>query len=187
MAISIFVSNLAASREVGKSVPATASSGATCACIRNSRPSGRLCPDGYGDPERRPEARLPGPGRAAPSTAAWRDLPGGGWTYIGTRATYAIRLLERLRHPRSISARCGHAAIPRLRRELDPEAETTRWDIHKYVLVLDDSLREQIEAQSQSYPKRTSAGSIAVDASADQAGEGGSSPTPALQPEAVVT
>lgn len=49
---------------------------------------------------------------------------------------------------------------------------------HKYALPLDDAMRRQIEPLRQPYPKR--AGSIAADAPAAQAGEGGSTPTPAL-------
>lgn len=52
---------------------------------------------------------------------------------------------------------------------------------HRYLMPLDKEMRKQIAPLAKPYPKR--AGSIAVDALAIQAGEGGSIPTPALQAE----
>ena len=54
---------------------------------------------------------------------------------------------------------------------------------YKYLMPLDVEMRARILPLAQPYPKR--AGSIAADAPAHQAGEGGSTPTPALQHEAV--
>ena len=50
---------------------------------------------------------------------------------------------------------------------------------HRYLMPLDDAMRQQIEALRKPYPKR--AGSDTKDTPAIHAGEGGSSPTPALQ------
>ena len=50
---------------------------------------------------------------------------------------------------------------------------------HMYLLPLDSDIRCRILPLAQPYPKR--AGSIATDALAHQAGEGGVTPTPALQ------
>ncbi len=49
---------------------------------------------------------------------------------------------------------------------------------HKYVYPLDSAMRAQIEPLRKPYPKR--AGSIASDATANQAGKGGATPTSAL-------
>jgi len=49
---------------------------------------------------------------------------------------------------------------------------------HRYLMPLDSEIRQRILPLSKPYPKR--AGSIVADAPADQAGEGGAEPTPAL-------
>lgn len=49
---------------------------------------------------------------------------------------------------------------------------------YKYACTLDQTLRPMLETMSKPYPKR--AGGVRGDTPADQAGEGGSSPTPAL-------
>jgi len=50
---------------------------------------------------------------------------------------------------------------------------------HKYLMPLDKEMRERIEPLRKPYPKR--AGSIDSDATSDQDGKGGASPTSALQ------
>lgn len=53
---------------------------------------------------------------------------------------------------------------------------------HKYVMPLDDDMRKRIAPLAKPYPKRTRAGSDTTDTPANHAGEGGSTPTPALHP-----
>jgi hypothetical protein len=57
--------------------------------------------------------------------------------------------------------------------------KTAPSDKHKYLMPLDEEMRYKVSKLSKPYPKR--AGSIANDVPAHQAGEGGATPTPALQ------
>lgn len=52
---------------------------------------------------------------------------------------------------------------------------------HKYVMPLDDAMRQQIALLAKPYPKRPRAGSLDSEASVSHTGEGGATPTPALQ------
>lgn len=49
---------------------------------------------------------------------------------------------------------------------------------HRYLMPLDDEMRAKIAPLARPYPKR--AGSIASDATANHAGKGSATPTPAL-------
>jgi len=51
---------------------------------------------------------------------------------------------------------------------------------HRYLMPLDDGMRQKISKLAKPYPKKPRAGSIDVDASGHQPEEGGSTPTPAL-------
>lgn len=51
---------------------------------------------------------------------------------------------------------------------------------HRYLMPLDDDMRRRIAPLAKPYPKR--AGSIASDATANHADQGGANPTPALSP-----
>lgn len=90
-----------------------------------------------------------------------------GWTYVGRSDPQAD---VHGTHKRSLSARYGSIA---------GAAYTKTTPKHKYLYPLDAEMRARIAPLAKPYPKR--AGSIAANAPADRAGEGGSAPTPALQ------
>lgn len=105
-----------------------------------------------------------------------------GWIYTGeggAKTEYVIG--GRVIHCRDYSAaKYGAAAfgrqIPRSRFE---HAQIIKAPPkHRYLLPLDDGMRDLVSTMAKPYPKR--ARSIAVDASANHAEEGGSSPTRAL-------
>lgn len=107
-----------------------------------------------------------------------------GWLYLGKvglgGGTPRYRVRGRIMHSRTICDRGWHAQLAWLRANVDPRTQkilTT--GKHKYVLPLDGEMRAKLAPLAQPYPKR--AASIGVDAPADQAGEGGSTPTAALQ------
>ena len=104
------------------------------------------------------------------------------WIYLGASAQPYLRVRGRIEHPRTLYDRYGRQgqSVPWLRQHVDPRAERVAMPAKlKYVWAYEATLRRQLEAISQPYPKR--AGSIEGDAPGLQPGEGGSSPTPALQ------
>lgn len=99
----------------------------------------------------------------------------GGWLYLGeTAPTDQYWYKGKWRHPKTFRSRWSNlyhldlAALPK-RRTLPK---------YRYAMPLDRAMRVQIEPLHKPYPKR--AGSIASDAPANQAGEGGAIPTSAL-------
>lgn len=110
-----------------------------------------------------------------------------GWYYVGLSAKdYMIVDQSGHRwHSRVVSSKGWKNHFGSASRAIRP-SEGTRIDIpgkYTYLLPLDAETRARIEPLARQYPKR--AGSIAADAPADQVGEGGSSPTSALQTTAV--
>lgn len=105
-----------------------------------------------------------------------------GWTYTGESIHSWLRVAGRVRHPRAIVVTYGTQALPWLREHVDPVAAAVSMPPkYRYVCVLDKSdnaLVARVAAMRKPYPKR--AGSIGADVPAHQAGEGGSTPTPAL-------
>lgn len=101
-----------------------------------------------------------------------------GWIYTGVseaRHATQLRLASgELIHKRTATARFGTSvasAIP-------GSVRSPVMDKHKYLMPLDDEMRDRIAPLAKPYPKR--AGSTASDATATHAGEGGAIPTPAL-------
>ena len=104
------------------------------------------------------------------------------WIYTDSNPTHAYELNGQRFHPKSLHSKygIGGQSIPWLRANIDPNACRIKNGVkHKYVMPLDAEMRARIAPLAKPYPKR--AGSVDVDTSADQAGEGGSNPTPALQ------
>lgn len=96
------------------------------------------------------------------------------WLYVGTtpidhRVWDGVRWL----HRRTMHARYGHS----------PTAGQQVKEVfkHKYLMPLDAEMRAKILPLAKPYPKRTCVGSVASDTGADQALEGGATPTPTLQ------
>lgn len=105
----------------------------------------------------------------------------GNWLYLGPAATAYYRVNGRRWHGRSLGSKYGKGgqSIAWLREHVDPEAERVKCQPkHRYAMPMDAAIRRRVSADAQPYPPR--AGSAPVDTPADQAGEGGSTPTPAL-------
>ena len=106
------------------------------------------------------------------------------WLFLGEANQPYIKVKGEVVHPRSLYERYGRGgqSIPWLRKHVDPNARKVPMPNKiKYVYPFDATVRQHLTAVAKPYPKRTSAGSIAVDAPAIQTGEGGSNPTSALQ------
>lgn len=104
-----------------------------------------------------------------------------GWLYIGTSTAQRELLVNgRFMHKRTASSRWGTASPERIRAMAGVRIEygPIEWK-HSYLYPLDDAMRQQIAPLAKPYPKR--AASIAADAPGVQPGEGGSTPTAALQ------
>ena len=93
----------------------------------------------------------------------------GGWIYTGrTKADVQYYCRGTWMHHRSAGSHGSLVGLPS--RPIPAK--------HRYLLPLDAEMRRRIEPLRQPYPKR--AGSETSDTPADQAGKGGSTPTPAL-------
>lgn len=107
---------------------------------------------------------------------------GGNWVYVGTggsSAAFFDKAGKRL-HSRSVSTTGLKTQFGEVRKKT-AKADVVRVALvpkFKYLIALDDEMRARIAPLAKPYPKR--AGSIGGDAPAVHAGEGGSTPTPAL-------
>lgn len=104
-----------------------------------------------------------------------------GWTYVGSTCTHDLVVNGKVTHPRTLGSKYGRGgqSLPWLRKHVDPNASRRRRPAkHEYVLPLSDAMRTMVATLKKPYPKR--AGSIAGDATANQAEKGGSIPTSAL-------
>ncbi len=106
----------------------------------------------------------------------------GNWIFSGDSFGRYIITNGKKEHPRTLGNRYGKGgqSIPWLRNHVDPHAKQIRAGAkHRYLMPLDADTRKRILPLAKPYPKR--AGSIEADATGHQPGEGGSTPTPALQ------
>jgi hypothetical protein len=105
-----------------------------------------------------------------------------GWAYVGAISSFRIIWGGRTVHPRSLVERYGSYRMEMLKK-MDPNAKYVRGMIkNKYAIGLDPAAKALIAAMSKPYPKLLRVGSRDSAAPADQAGQGGASPTPTLQP-----
>lgn len=112
----------------------------------------------------------------------------GGWIYLGkvqlNGGTPKWRLFGKDVHGRTVGSRYGRGSqnLDWLRANVDPHAEKVfTTGKHKYIMPFDAAVKCQAQALARPYPKR--AGSIdPTMRPAIQREEGGSIPTPALQP-----
>lgn len=113
----------------------------------------------------------------------------GNWVYAGTSAVRDEYVVNGVRtHGRALRATRGtspHRGVeaPNVaewaRRALGATVERVKGSAkHRYLYPLDEETRRRVAPLARPYPKR--AASIVGDAPADQAGEGGSTPTAAL-------
>ena len=108
----------------------------------------------------------------------------GNWKYVGEHAfERGILLFGQLKHRRTIGSRYGKCGIAWLRKHIDPKAKVVMGGCkYKYLMPLDKEMRDKLsQLPDKPYPKKSRAGSISADAPGFQPGEGGSTPTPALQ------
>jgi len=106
----------------------------------------------------------------------------GNWLYVGRSSKdYAfIDSRNKKWHSRSVSE-TGYKIHCGVKSRCPKPSSLTKILLipkYKYLMPLDDEIRKRIVPLSKPYPKR--AGSVRGDTPADQVGEGGSSPTPAL-------
>lgn len=119
----------------------------------------------------------------------------GGWVYAGMTGPADEYVVNRVRmHGRALrSTRSTHRLrnIPAAnvfewaKKVLDPNISRVPGSSkHRYLMPLDDDMRRRIAPLAKPYPKR--AGSADSGTSANHAGGGGATPTPALSPTAAV-
>jgi hypothetical protein len=100
-----------------------------------------------------------------------------GTTCIGERCGFMIR--GKKMHPRSLGAK-GYEQSIKGARMLDPNAfELKTKGKNKYLMPLDDEMRDRVNLLSKPYPKRVR--SVDSDTSTFQVGESGAIPTRTLQ------
>lgn len=106
---------------------------------------------------------------------------GGNWIYTGQcAAERGVVLHGKLTHRRTINTNYESSDIEWLRKHVDPNARRiVGLPKHKYVMPLDDEIRDRVIKLAKPYPKRD--GSIDSDAPGIQPDQGGASPTPSLQ------
>ncbi len=108
------------------------------------------------------------------------------WLFIGSATQPYLRVKGKVEHPRTLYDRYGRGgqSLPWLRANVDPNAQRVPMPAKlKYVMPLDAEMRRRLEPLAQPYVKKPSAESVDGDAPGVQPGEGGSSPTSALQTE----
>ena len=78
-----------------------------------------------------------------------------GWLYEGPMESYKVSLGGKLVHPRSIGSKYGRHEIEFLRAMIDPNAHVVRGlTRHKYLMPLDDEIRQQVAVKAKPYPKK---------------------------------
>jgi len=106
---------------------------------------------------------------------------GGGWLYVGktkqAECLYALASSGREIHKRTIDSRDRSLRSAAVKQGILRPVDTWK---HKYLMPLDLAMRQQLAPLAIPYPKRC-AGGDTKDTPPVQGGEGGSTPTPALQ------
>lgn len=102
----------------------------------------------------------------------------GNWLYSGAVELETWIIGGKRMHPRSVVAKYGTQAQGAVQR-IDPNARKVWGFKHRYLMPLDEEIRRRIEPLQKPYPKR--AESKANVAPVHQTGEGGVTPTSALQ------
>lgn len=105
----------------------------------------------------------------------------GGWVYVSSKVYHAYKVNGIITHPKTLHNRfgIGGQSIPWLKRNIDPNAERIRNGLkHKYLMPLDEKMREYIMPLAKPYPKR--AASVDSGTPGLHPGRGGAGPTAAL-------
>jgi len=104
----------------------------------------------------------------------------GNWIYTGeTKPETFYSINGKIMHRRAFTGQQFGRKRTALPQSASPVSSPGK---HRYIYPLSEEIRNRIQPLSRPYPKR--AGSIADDATANHAGEGGLIPTPALQLQA---
>lgn len=101
------------------------------------------------------------------------------WVYTDSKPTHAYRVCGKMWHPKSLHSKYGKGgqSIHWLRANVDPKAERVISKIkHRYLMPLDNEMRERILPLAKPYPKR-----VKDQDPANPAGLGGETPTHTLQ------
>jgi hypothetical protein len=105
-----------------------------------------------------------------------------GWVYAGQSEPSSVYIDKSGRqwHPRMVSKNGSKRVFGKMRGVVRTDQCSTeiRPGKHRYLMPLDDDMRQRIAPLARPYPKR--AGSAASGTSPDQGGRGGATPTPAL-------
>lgn len=81
----------------------------------------------------------------------------GGWIYEGTKEYHSYRVNGKLVHPKTLHSKYGRGgqSIDWLRKNVDQYAERVQgMGKHKYIMPLDEEMRQRILPLSKPYPKR---------------------------------
>lgn len=105
------------------------------------------------------------------------------WIYDGKHGAGSVSafiIKGKKTHRKSVNSMGVKQTIDAVRKELDPNATIfyTKGK-HRYLMPLDKKIAKQLQCRMQPYPKR--AGSVDSDTPTIQVGEGGATPTSALQ------
>jgi len=103
----------------------------------------------------------------------------GGWFYEGTKKYHAYRVNGKIVHPKTLHSKYGKGgqSVTWLRNNVDSHAERViGLGKHKYLMPLDDEMRESIIPLAKPYPKRPKDQDLA-----NPARLGGETPTRTLQ------
>lgn len=105
----------------------------------------------------------------------------GNWIYAGTfEGDGGFVIHGKIMHSKTVYSKGWVQNVEWLREHVDPRCEKAPTKKHRYLMPMDDEIRERIRPLSKPYPKKCAASSV-VAAPAFQAGDGGAEPTAALQ------
>jgi hypothetical protein len=101
----------------------------------------------------------------------------GNWIYNGNINLPSWIIKGSKKHPRSVVQKYGSQKLEKIR-QIDPMAKKVFSIKYRYLMPLDNEIKEKISSLSKPYPKR--ANSIVVNAPEFHSGKGGAEPTLAL-------
>lgn len=80
-----------------------------------------------------------------------------GWIYEGTKEYHAYRVNGKVVHPKTLHSKYGKGgqSVEWLRKNIDPNADRVHGQgKHKYIMPLDEDMRQRIMPLAKPYPKR---------------------------------
>ena len=109
------------------------------------------------------------------------------WIFLGAATQPYLKVKGKVVHPRTLYDRYGRGgqSLPWLQANVDPNAKRVTMPAKlKYVMPLDQEMREQLQPLAQPYVKKSSVGNIGSDVPTIPGGKGRCNTTPALQSNA---